>query len=170
LYAEDVPRRRSPPFAVRNSRIHGRGVFATRRIRPGRRLIEYEGQSLSEREVDARYDADAANDPHTLLFHVEGDRYVDASVGGNDARFINHSCDPNCEAFVADGAVFIRAIRNIQPSVELTYDYALEIEDGASRARRALYGCRCGAAKCRGTMLERASQPASRRRRRRRRM
>ena len=150
-----MPRHRTrPPFARRRSSIHGFGVFATRRIRGGRRLIAYEGEILTEAEVDARYDETEADDPHTLLFHVEGDRYIDASVGGNDARFINHSCDPNCEPEVSDGAIWIRAIRNIQPGAELTYDYSLEIEDGASRKRKSLYVCRCGAAKCRGTMLE----------------
>jgi SET domain-containing protein len=143
----------SRPFIVRRSRIHGRGVFATRRIRAGRELIAYEGQILTEAAVDARY-GDDADDPHTLLFHVEGDRYIDASVGGNDARFINHSCDPNCESVVDDGAIVIRAIRNIQPGAELTYDYALEIEANPAKSRRALYACRCGAGRCRGTMLE----------------
>jgi SET domain-containing protein len=96
---------------------------------------------------------DDVDDPHTLLFHLGGDRYVDASVGGNDARFINHSCDPNCESVVSDGAIWIRAIKNIQPRVELTYDYSLEIERRASRARRSRYLCHCGTSKCRGTML-----------------
>ena len=141
------------PFVRRRSSIHGSGVFATRRIRAGRRLIPYLGQVLTEAEVDARYDGPAADDPHTMLFHVEGDRYIDASVHGNDARFINHSCEPNCETEVADGGIWIRAIRNIQPGVELTYDYSLEIEKRPSRKRRAQYACRCGARKCRGTML-----------------
>lgn len=150
-----MPHRRTrPPFAKRRSAIHGDGVFATRRIRAGRKLIEYAGQVLTSKAVEARYDEAAADDPHTLLFHVGGDRYIDASVGGNDARFINHSCDPNCETEVSDGRVSIRAIRNIQPGAELTYDYALEIEKGASRSRRSRYACRCGAATCRGTMLD----------------
>ncbi len=147
-------RRIPPPFAKRRSRIHGLGVFATRRIRVGRRLIAYEGQILTTAGVRARYDEAAAQDPHTLLFHVGRNRYVDASVGGNEARFINHSCDPCCEAETWKGMVWIRAIRNIQPGVELTYDYSLEIEEGASRARRGLFSCRCGAASCRGTMLK----------------
>ncbi len=149
-----MPRRRIPPFARRRSAIHGFGVFATSRIRRGRTLIAYEGQALTSAAVRARYDEAAADDPHTLLFHVGGDRYIDAAVGGNDARFINHSCDPNCEAEVSNGAVVIRAIRNIQPGTELAYDYALEIEKGASRARKSLYACRCDAATCRGTMLD----------------
>jgi uncharacterized protein len=145
-------RKNRPPFAARRSRIHGTGVFATRRIRAGRTLVAYLGQILTAAEVDARY-ADEADDPHTFLFHLGGDRYVDAAVGGNDARFINHSCDPNCEAELSDGVVWIRALRNIQPGVELTYDYALEIEKRPSRSRRLRYTCRCGAARCRGSML-----------------
>jgi len=149
-----MPRRRiRPPFAKRRSGIHGTGVFATRRIRAGRAVIPYLGQILTTAEVRARYDDDADN-PHTFLFDLGGDRYVDAGVGGNDARFINHSCDPNCEAELSDGTIWIRAVRNIQPGVELTYDYALEIEKGASRSRRSRYTCRCGAPKCRGTMLD----------------
>ena len=146
-------RRKRPPFARRLSRIHGSGVFATRRIRAGRRLIAYLGEILTEAEVDARYRGPGADDPHTMLFHVEGDRYVDASVNGNDARFINHSCDPNCEPEVSNGSIWIRAIKNIQPGVELSYDYSLEIEKGASRKRRSQYACHCGARKCRGTLL-----------------
>lgn len=149
-----MPQRRiRPPFAKRRSKIHGSGVFATRRIRSGRRLIAYLGEILTEAQVDARYDGPGADDPHTMLFHVEGDRYVDATVGGNDARFINHSCEPNCDPEVSKGTIWIRAIRNIQPGAELTYDYSLEIEDGASRKRKSLYACHCGAAKCRGTLL-----------------
>jgi SET domain-containing protein len=142
------------PFVRRRSSIHGSGVFATRRIRADQRLIAYLGEILTEAEVEARYDGPDADDPHTMLFHVEGDRFIDATIGGNDARFINHSCAPNCETEVSDGGIWIRAVRNIQPGVELTYDYSLEIEDRASRRRKSQYACRCGAAKCRGTMLE----------------
>ena len=144
-----------PPFATRRSKIHGTGVFATRRIRPGRLLIAYEGQTITTAAARKRYGRDAArNDPHTLLFHLEGNRYIDAAVGGNDARFINHSCDPNCDPELLDGAIWIRSIRNIQPGVELAYDYSLVIEKGASRKRKSQYTCRCSAAKCRGTMLD----------------
>lgn len=154
-----MPRRQiRSPFAKRRSAIHGVGVFATRRIRAGRLLIAYLGQALTTSEVRKRFHDDDADDPHTLLFHLGGDRYIDAGVGGNDARFINHSCDPNCDPEVLDGAIWIRAVKNIQPGVELAYDYSLEIEKGASRKRSGLYTCRCGAAKCRRTMLDESGQ------------
>src|SRR5262249_10538933 len=115
----------------RRSSIHGFRGFALRRIRPGQLVIDYVGEHLTSDEVDARYDDDAADDPHTFLFHIAENEYLDASVGGNDARFINHSCDPNCEADVKGDRITIRTIRNIQPGIELTYDYSLEIENGA---------------------------------------
>jgi len=149
-----MQRRRIRPFARRRSKVHGLGMFATRRIRAGRLLIAYLGQTLTEAEVRARYTDDDADDPHTFLFQLGGGRYIDAGVGGNDARFINHSCDPNCEAGLVDETIWIRAIRNIQPGVELTYDYSLQIEKRALRRRRNNYACHCGAKTCRGTMLE----------------
>jgi len=120
-------------------------------------LIPYLGEILTTAKVRERFKGDL-DDSHTFLFHLGGDRYVDAGVGGNDARFINHSCDPNCETVLSDGEIWIRAMRNVQPGVELTYDYCLEIEKRASRSRRNDYPCRCGAEKCRGTMLDAASR------------
>jgi uncharacterized protein len=146
-------RRIRPPFAKRRSRIHGLGVFATRRIRAGRMLIAYLGQVLTRAEVRARFMDDDTDDPHTFLFQLGDGRCVNAGVGGNDARFINHSCHPNCDTESSDGVIWIRAIKNIQPGVELTYDYWLQLEKRASRSRRSSYPCRCGTAKCRGTML-----------------
>ena len=143
-----------PPFATRRSKIHGTGVFATRRIRPGQLLIPYLGQVITTAVARKRYGGKAANGSPTYLFHLDGDRYVDAAVDGNDARFVNHSCEPNCDPEVLDGAIWIRSIRNIQPGVELAYDYALQLEKGSSREKRSRYTCRCGAAKCRGTMLD----------------
>ena len=155
--------RPGPRYIVRISPVHGRGLFAARRIRPGVRIIEYTGERLDDAEVDARYDESAAEDPHTLLFRTGPHSVIDASVGGNAARFVNHSCRPNCETRQEGDRIFIFAIRNIQPGVELTYDYSLEIEAGHSAARARAYACRCGAPRCRGSMLER--RPAPRRRR-----
>lgn len=146
-------RESNPIVEVRRSGIEGRGVFARRRIAKGRRVIEYTGRHISDAEGDALYDDDAHRMKRTYLFYVDEDDLIDAAQGGNEARFINHSCDPNCEAVQDGKQIYIEAIRNIQPGVELTYDYRL-IRDGRPRADwKVRYACFCGAARCRGTLL-----------------
>jgi len=147
-------RRTAAPIEVRNSRIHGRGVYAIAPIKRGTRVIEYLGERISHREADRRYELKADDDGHTFLF-VAGPRVViDAGVGGNEARYINHSCDPNCETVIENARVFIEAIRNIEPGEELGYDYQLTWESTDDPDELALYACRCGASRCRGTMLD----------------
>jgi len=140
-------------FKVRNSRIHGKGVFALRRIRKGTRVTEYEGERVSHAEADRRYEHKADDDNHTFLFIVDGRTVIDAGVDGSDARFINHSCDPNCETVIENRRVFIEAIRTIQPGDELSYDYQIQREPGDPEDIDEVFACRCGAAGCRGTML-----------------
>ena len=137
------------------SRIHGRGVFASRSITAGERIIEYTGEILTDKEVAARFDEAAIEDPHTYLFHVDEDQWVDATVAGNEARFINHSCAPNCEVEIEEGRILIVALRDIPMGEELSYDYALEIEEDPSPGRLEQFTCRCRTRDCRGTMLER---------------
>ena len=98
-----------PLFQVRSSPIHGRGGFAVRRIPKGTRIAEYVGERLTAEELDRRYEDATGEDGHTFLFHAGEDLYIDASSGGNDARFINHSCEPNCESEVEDDRVWIVA-------------------------------------------------------------
>ena len=145
--------RRAPMFKVRNSRIHGKGVFALRRIRKGTRITEYEGERVSHAEADRRYEHKADDDNHTFLFIVDGRTVIDAGVDGSDARFINHSCDPNCETVIENRRVFIEAIRTIQPGDELSYDYQIQREPGDPEDIDEVFACRCGATDCRGTML-----------------
>jgi SET domain-containing protein len=139
---------------VRRSRIQGRGVYAARPIRRGTRIIEYTGEVLTEKQLDARYKDDAADDPRTYLFQVDENRFVDATVTGNEARFINHSCKPNCEVEIRRRRIYIVALRNIKTGEELSYDYALEIEEDPSAERLTQFPCRCGSRGCRGTMLD----------------
>ncbi len=141
-------------YEVRHSRIHGTGVFARKRIRPGRRIIEYTGERISPKEEAKRYLEDSMNTHHTFLFTVDKKTTIDAGVGGNDARFINHSCQPNCETVDEDGHIFIEAVRNIQPGVELTYDYNFEVDEPITPELKNFYPCHCGSAKCRGTILK----------------
>jgi SET domain-containing protein len=139
---------------ARNSRIHGRGVYAIAPIKKGTRVIEYLGERISHDEADRRYELKGDDNGHTFLFIASNRTVIDAGVNGNEARFINHSCDPNCETVIEKSRVFIDAIRNIKPGEELGYDYQLTWESTDDPAELALYACRCGAKKCRGTMLD----------------
>jgi len=140
------------PFVVKSSPIQGKGAFATRRIRKGQRIIEYVGERIGPEEETRRYDEDKMKRHHTFLFEVDDDVTIDAAVGGNDARFINHSCDPNCEAVNEDGHIWIFAIENIQPGVELAYDYNFQVGRITKKLKK-FYACNCGSEKCRGTIL-----------------
>jgi len=155
-----APKRVAPPnprakIIVRNSAIHGRGVYAARPLRKGERIIEYTGQIISWKEADRRPPSDPDDPLHTFLFSLsDGKRVIDASQGGNDARWINHSCDPNCETEETDsGRVYIEALRGIAKGEELHYDYCLIIDEKLTKKLQRQYQCLCGAPKCRGTML-----------------
>lgn len=138
-----------PPLEVRRSPVHGRGVFATGFISKGARIIEYTGRRVPERDVQ-----DDENDPHTFYFGLETGEVIDPEIGdGNEARWINHSCDPNCESIEEDGRIFIYALRHIKPGEELSYDYALEIDEPITPKSKKQYKCFCGSPDCRGTML-----------------
>ncbi len=140
-------------FEIRSSSIQGLGAFALRRIRKGTRIIEYLGERITHQEADARYDDEQSKHPHVLLFTVDKKTVIDAGVGGNEARFINHSCEPNCQAVIETRRVFIEALRTIAVGEELTYDYRLERPEGKEAELEQRYACRCGAKTCRGTML-----------------
>jgi uncharacterized protein len=143
----------APPILVRNSNVHGRGVFATRRIEKGERVIEYLGERVSHDEADRRYETKEENDSHTFLFIVDSKTVIDAGTDGNDARFFNHSCDPNCESVVEKRRVFIEALRSIEPGEEMTYDYQIYRDHDDPENIDEVFACRCGFANCRGTML-----------------
>jgi uncharacterized protein len=141
------------PFKVVHSGIHGRGVVATEPIAAGQRLVEYLGDRISPAEADRRYPFDESKPQHTFLFSVNSRTIIDAARGGNAARFINHKCDPNCEAVIEKGRVFIEALRDIEPGEELGYDYWFVLDEPHNKANRELYKCNCGSKNCRGTML-----------------
>jgi SET domain-containing protein len=145
--------RSSRRFSVRCSAIHGRGVFALRPIRKGARVVEYVGERISQREADCRHTSENGWAPHTMLFGVDGKTVIDATWKGNSARWINHSCSPNCEAVDDDGRIYIEAIRNIRTGEELTYDYNLVLDEPHTLAAKSAHACHCGAQRCRGTLL-----------------
>ncbi|MDQ6828496.1 MAG: SET domain-containing protein-lysine N-methyltransferase [Gemmatimonadota bacterium] len=140
-------------FAVLPSPIHGLGGFATQRIPAGVRLVEYAGERLTTAESDARYPDGADVAHHTFLFAIDDDVVVDAAVGGNEARYINHSCDPNCDAVLDGGRIWIETIRDVEPGEDLAYDYAYELDEPHTPAAKRKYPCSCGARRCRGTIL-----------------
>jgi SET domain-containing protein len=138
---------------VRASPIQGLGGFASRRIPAGTRLIEYAGERLTPKQADERYPDDENARHHTFLFAIDDDIVVDAAVNGNDARFINHSCEPNCDAVIEDGRIWIETIRDVEVGEELAYDYAYILEERHTPAAKRRFPCHCGAACCRGTIL-----------------
>ena len=144
---------RPRPFIIRKSRIQGRGAFAKRNIRKGERLIEYVGERISQREASRRYPDDEMDRHHTFLFEVDDRIVVDAARKGNVARWINHSCNPNCEAVIEDDRIFIDAIKPIREGKELTYDYQYILEERHTAAVKERYPCYCGSKNCRGTIL-----------------
>lgn len=141
---------------VRRSSIHGRGVFATRFIRKGTRIIEYTGERISNREADRRYDDDRMKRHHTFLFTLDRKTVVDGAIaaGGSVASFINHSCDPNCEAIIRGKRIFIYAKKDIHPGTELVYDYQYERTGEDDEELEKFYFCACGADNCRGTIMK----------------
>ncbi len=156
-----MPTRSAPsyPFEIRKSAIQGRGAFATRRIRAGQRLIEYTGDRITPAEGDRRYQEDGMARHHTFLFTVDEDTVIDGKRGGNDSRYINHSCDPNCEAVIEDGRIFIFAKKAMTPGTELTYDYQYERTPEHTKEDEEFYRCLCGSPKCRGTILAPPKKP-----------
>jgi len=138
---------------TRRSGVHGRGVFAVQDLAEGEVVVEYLGEVISWPEAQARHPHDPSDPNHTFYFHMDEDHVIDGKVGGNSARWINHACDPNCEADEDEGRVFIKALRNISAGEELNYDYGLIIEGRHTAKLKAEFPCWCGANSCRGTLL-----------------
>ena len=159
------PRKRARPSApgrvghvnewleLRRSPIHGLGGFARRDIPKGTRIIEYAGEKISNAEADRRYDDESMKRHHTFLFILNSRTCVDAAYEGNEARFLNHSCAPNCEAVIERGHIWIEALKPIASGTELVYDYQYERTDDHTAEDEKFYRCRCGSPKCRGTIL-----------------
>lgn len=150
----------SRKIAARKSRIHGNGVFAVKALKQGERVIEYKGRRRSHEEVDSDDSGDVESG-HTFLFTLDDAYVIDANYEGNDARWINHSCDPNCEAVIEEdeddsrnSRVFIEAVRDIEPGEELTYNYGITLAERHTPRLKKIWACRCGARNCTGTMLQ----------------
>jgi len=159
--SRSAPRASGKRIQVRRSGVHGKGVFALQDIAEGETVIEYVGEIISWDEAQDRHPHDPNDPNHTFYFHVNEDRVIDALHGGNSSRWINHSCDANCEADEENDRIFIKAIRNIQAGEELNYDYGLIIDEPYTKKLKAEYPCWCGSANCRGTLLSPKRRPAT---------
>ena len=162
LHVAELPLASVSQYRKRRSGRHGLGVFAARPIKAGTRIIEYAGELISHAEGERRYPTAPDHHEeaeHTYLLQLDDDRVIDANVGGNDARFINHSCAPNCEPMPAGDRMWIVSIRAIRPGEELAYDYAIELDEPHTPARKLRFPCHCGARGCRGSILKPKGQP-----------
>lgn len=149
-----MPKTPDLAFEIRDSVIAGKGAFAIRPIKAGEQLIEYVGEIITHPEADERYDDESMDEHHTFLFTITSRLVIDATNDGNESRFINHSCDPNCEAEITKGRVFISAIQDIAVGEELHYDYGYERSGDETEEDEKRYKCLCGTAKCRGSIME----------------
>jgi SET domain-containing protein len=148
-------------IVARRSPIHGNGVFAVEAIAKGDHVIQYKGTLMSNDEADKMY-GDGGETGHTFLFTLNDEYIIDANRKGNTARWINHSCDPNCQALIDESdsgdprkdKVVIEAIRKIKPGEELTYDYGIVLDMPHTARLKKIWACRCGSPKCIGTMLK----------------
>jgi uncharacterized protein len=138
---------------VRRSGVHGKGVFAMVPIEAGTVLIEYRGEVITWDEALRRHPHDPSDPNHTFYFHVDEQHVIDGKIGGNSSRWINHSCEPNCEAEDDGGRIFIKALVDLYPGDELFFDYGLVIDGRLTAKLKKEYECRCGSPSCRHTML-----------------
>ena len=151
---------KSPYIAVKKSKIHGTGVFAKGKISPNTYVIEYVGEKITKKESDRRYQEawdkarDGGNDKGTVYLFTLDDRFdIDGDVKWNTARFINHSCDPNCETDIMDGHIFIVSLKNIEKGEEFSYNYGYDFESWRD------HPCKCGANNCVGYILDEEHWP-----------
>lgn len=145
----------SPAIKLRVARSprHGRGVFALEPIRKGARIIEYKGKRVRWSWASRQYPDVEGEPTHTFLFELDDDWVIDANQQGNEARWINHSCSPNCRAVNEEGRIYIEAIRAIKPGEELGYDYNIRLPERLTPTQKKRWPCYCGARTCRGTLL-----------------
>lgn len=137
---------------VRQSTIHGSGVYATRRIKPEAKIIEYVGELVDKEESETRAWAQHAISEETgaasvYIFTLDDKWDIDGNVPWNTARLINHSCDPNCEAWIDGEKIFVHALKSIKAGEELTFDYGFDIDCYED------HPCRCGSRKCVGYIV-----------------
>jgi hypothetical protein len=160
-YAEDDPYRREPTrprlprLSTKTSTRHGMGVFALEPIKAHTAVVQYAGELITAAAAKKRYPAPkgATKPEHTFVLQFDEKRVVDANVGGNEGRYVNHSCDPNVDPIAVGNEMWLFSVRDIAAGEELGYDYAIELDERHTPAAKARFPCSCGAENCRGTLL-----------------
>ena len=147
-------RAKSEYCEVRTSDIHGTGVYASKPIPSGKRVIEYLGEKIdkdeSERRATAQMErAEKTGDAAVYIFTLNKKWDIDGNVPWNTARLLNHSCAPNCEAWIEEKQIFLYSLRDIEKGEELTFDYGFDIENYAD------HPCLCGSEDCVGYIVGR---------------
>ena len=147
-------RAKSEYCEARSSEIHGTGVYAVKEIPTGKRIIEYVGERIdkeeSERRATAQMElAEKTGDAAVYIFTLNKKWDLDGNVPWNTARLLNHSCDPNCEAWIEEKQIFLYSLRDIEEGEELTFDYGFDIENYKD------HPCLCGSDNCVGYIVGR---------------
>jgi SET domain-containing protein len=145
--------RQGAAYFVKNSIVHGNGIFARRRIPGGTRILEYRGERITWSEALRRAEMKGGPLNHTFFFSLDDGNVIDGGRHGNAARWINHACEPNCEPYEIDGRVFIYSMQDIARGEELNYNYALIFDGRHTPAVKRAFACLCGAPSCTGLML-----------------
>ena len=142
-------------WKVKKSKVHGTGVFASGNIKKSSRIIEYIGEKITKKEGDKR-SADRIknflnkkNEGSVYIFELNKKYDIDGSPLYNKARYINHSCSPNCEVDIIDNKIWIISIKKINKGEELNYDYGYPFDKDDFDD----HVCKCGSNKCIGYII-----------------
>ena len=139
---------------VKASSIHGKGVFAVKLIPKGIRLYAYEGLRVKRSQLPENYVKGLTS--MVYVMNLDDELVIDGELEGNDSRYINHSCSPNCEVYFLNNTPFIYSTREIKEGEELSYDYRLGMlgeEELTLEQKKAWFPCHCGSSDCRGTIM-----------------
>ena len=153
-----MERAKSEFCEVRESEIHGTGVYASKAIDSGNRIIEYLGEKITKDESEKRANtqmehAELTGDAAVYIFTLSKKWDIDGNVPWNTARLLNHSCAPNCEAWIEGKRIYLYALQDIPSGEELTFDYGFDIENFED------HPCLCGSSECVGYIVRRESWP-----------
>lgn len=157
-YQQPTPKQVNAFCEIRFSKIHGRGVFASRLLRKGSKIIEYRGELIDKEESNRRGNALFEESQKTggasvYIFDLDENHDLDGNKEWNPARLINHTCEPNAEMIDDDGRLYLYALREVRKGEEISFDYGYDIEHFLE------HPCRCGKPGCIGYIVSQSQWP-----------